>query len=209
MALMVTKELAYVLGFTWADGWIRKTKYHHEIRVECVRDDIEELYNVFLQTGKWNKYFRNRSGRKPQARLNLCHEELVNTLLECDYSAKSYKSADKILQLIPEKFHSYWFRGLIDGDGCWYVNKTKHKRQFSLTSSAKQDWHFFERLLKQLDIKYRKNNSVNSCSRIEITGKDNFEKLGNYLYSSYVEDKVGLMRKYDKWNDIMNSYVRK
>ena len=49
-----TNELAYVLGFIWADGWIFDGKYSKEIRVECIQDDLELLLPTFQQTGKWN-----------------------------------------------------------------------------------------------------------------------------------------------------------
>jgi len=47
----------------------------------------------------------------------------LELLVDNDYKLKSYNSADKILSKIPNSLHHYFFRGLIDGDGCFYLNK--------------------------------------------------------------------------------------
>lgn len=189
----MTKEEAYVFGFIWADGWIRQSKYHNEIRVECIRDDMEELYPYFLkQNPSWKIYYRNREGRKPQARLTLLDKKLVNYLVSKDYLAKSNLDAIKILADIPEKYIPYWYRGLIDGDGCWYFKEAGRysaKRKFEISSSYNQDWSFFKHLLDELNINYQyykiSNKSGNS-SRIEFSKRENLKMFGNYIYSDFL-----------------------
>jgi intein/homing endonuclease len=213
MALMDfnKKEAAYMLGFIWADGWIRKNKYHREVRVECLREDIEEIKPNFDKVFDWKIYYRNRPNRRPQARLNLVHLEFVDYLLENGYSTN--RDANKALSIIPEDLQFLWFRGLIDGDGCWYVNKEKQKRQFSISASYELDWSFIEDLFLSLDINsyriYKREHASSKSSVVEFNRKDNFLKLGNFIYRGFQEEKIGLMRKYLKWQEILNSYVRK
>lgn len=195
-----------MLGFIWADGWVRKTKYHREVRIECVREDIEHIKPYFDEVFNWKVYYRNRINRRPQARLNLVDKEFVDFLLESGYSTK--RDAMKALWIIPKRLRSLWFRGLIDGDGCWYYNSKLYKRQFSLTSNKDQDWSFFERLSAELGFNYRMYRRYHS-SVVEISNKKDIEILGNYIYDTFPEDKIGLDRKYNKWVEIVNSYVRK
>ena len=44
---------------------------------------------------------------------------------------------------------------------------------------------------------------------VEASSKENIEKIGSYIYDTFPEDKIGLDRKYNKWVEIINSYVRK
>jgi len=187
-----SKELSYALGFIWADGWIRYSKYHHEIRVECVSDDIEIIQPIFNKFADWRIYHRNRPNRRPQSMLALTTKEMCEFLIENEYKPNSSKPANSILSHIPEELKSYWFRGLIDGDGCWYhkaASKYSAKRQFSLTSNYEQDWSYFESLLMSFNIKYRIDKLISpkghKCSRLYIENKHGFITLGNYIYSDF------------------------
>ena len=127
---------------------------------------------------------------------------LVNFLIKNNYGPHNIKSADRILKNIPSHLYKYWYRGLIDGDGCWYINEKNYNYQFSLAGSYKQDWSYFEHLLNKLKIKYSvqrriQNNNKSSC--IRITNKHGIIKLGNFIYNNYKIDNIGLKRKYDKY----------
>jgi len=47
-----TKEVAYILGLIWADGHINIDKRH--ISISIIDDDMKQLKNIFMSTGKWN-----------------------------------------------------------------------------------------------------------------------------------------------------------
>jgi len=104
------------------------------------------------------------------------------------------------------KLKHYWFRGLIDGDGCFYYYKPKlgsTLRQFALASTYEQDWGYFESLCDELQINYkikRNKNLKSSSSYLRITNKDGIIKLGEYIYKNY--DNIGLDRKYKKFKTI-------
>ena len=198
--------VAYVLGFMWADGHVSNDGRHFNIG--GVKEDIDEIENLFFKIGNWGKSIQDRSKRgwKTAKYLIGSNKEIYNFLIEHDYDKKSYVSADKILSKIPNELKHYFFRGLIDGDGCFYFykpNKGSTIKQFTLTSTYEQDWSYFERLCEDLDIKYnikRTKNITSSSSVIRITNKNGIIKLGNYIYNNIENDSIGLNRKKEKFN---------
>jgi len=201
-----TPEVAYILGLLWADGYIGK---NNAVNIQAVRTDLDLLYKHFLTTGNWKIYYRTPKNRKEQATIHKGNMMLANFLKENDYTIKSDKSACKILSIIPENLKHYWFRGVVDGDGCFYI-RNKKSYQFSLASSYQQDWTYFEDLLKSLNIKYniqrriqiRKNLPSTQSSVIRISNKNTIKILGEYIYQNYEIDKIGLHRKYEKFLQI-------
>lgn len=198
-----TPESAYLLGFIWADGYLIR----NEIRVECVKTDIDTLFPVFNKTGVWNQYDRTRPNRKPQSNLYTANTQIYEFLQSCDYKAKTNKSADVILNKIPKNLHHYWFRGLFDGDGCWYINTKNKAYQASIAGGYEQDWSYLENKLKELNIKFslqRRELKVGSkMSVIRLTSRTACRQFGEYIYKNYEDDNIGLSRKKEKWNKII------
>lgn len=208
-----TPESSYVLGLLFADGHINKK--NNEIRISCLKEDIDVYEPAFQKTGQWNRYNNYTKQRtrnnKPQGVLICTNKNIHNILLE---------SSDFLLSKIPDNLKHYWYRGYIDGDGCWTFRKssrilpsgtlnTFYTRKFVCTGPLSQDWSFMTDLCKNLSLHYNINqyNKSNHFSQITITGRDNFNKLGNYIYQNWQEDEVGLPRKYKKWQDLVNSYT--
>ena len=104
----------------------------------------------------------------------------------------------------------YFFRGIIDGDGCFYNGKGL--KLFSVTSSIEQDWKYLEDLFNSLNIEYKirkkehknKTGNISHSSLIEVIGINRIIKIGNYIYNGFDLDKIGLKRKYDKYLSIKN-----
>lgn len=208
-----TKEITYLLGLIWADGFLNASKngYNHSLGFTMVKEDIDIVKPVLKIIGKWNYYERKQpiESWKPSINVITNNKRIFNFLVEHDYHKKSYISANKILSKIPDELKHYFFRGLIDGDGCFYYYKPEigsTLRQFALTSTYEQDWGYFETLCKKLNIKYsikRTINSKSSSSSIRITNKDGIKKLGEFIYNNFNEDKIGLVRKYIKYTQII------
>jgi hypothetical protein len=192
----------YILGLLWADG----SMYGNMISLESVKEDVESLKKVFLDTGEWNIRYRNREHWKPQMVYHISNKEFSTFLKSNDYDKKSYISADKILQKIPDNLKNYWLRGYWDGDGCFYFNSTSKVVQCTATSTYEQDWTFLENIYKNLNIKYsirRVKKQKSSYSQIRITNQKDSLKLINYLYA--FEDKLGFKRKKEKASLILNT----
>jgi len=200
-----TPEAAYILGILWADGYlyIRPRKWSgsiNEIRLSIVQEDFEDIRDVFMKTGKWATPTFQQKERKRQVHCVTSNKHLAKFLLENDYRSKTYVSADKILSHVPEHLQHYWFRGLIDGDGCFTFGKSY---RFSICSAYEQDWSYVETLFKHLGIKYSIYRSISSkghkFSTINIVNRAGIKNLGEYIYAGYASDRIGLTRKYDKY----------
>jgi hypothetical protein len=185
-------EVAYILGFLWADGYVIR----NEIRLEILKDDLDAIKPILDSIGKWTYSYRDRDGCRTSGRATTSNKKLKEVLVKNDYDKKSYMSADKILSIIPMELKHYFFRGLIDGDGCIYSNK--NKKTISISGSHKQNWFFINNLCNELNISsytYRYIRLTGSYSTIEING-NNAITLGEYIYKDYL---FGLKRKHDKF----------
>lgn len=188
-------ETAYILGLLWADGSLQ----YNSINLEVVREDFNHFYPIFQRLGTWKTRFRDRSNRKPQGQLFLANEKLACYLKSLDYLPNSTLSCQKVLNQISEFLHKYFLLGLIDGDGCWYINNKNYCYQHSITSNKNQNWDPISNLLNSLEIKHTISRRSH-CSQLRITGIKNLQKLGNYLYNQDEKAiKLTLPRKYNKW----------
>lgn len=208
------KEISYLLGLIWADGFLNPSKNgkNYNLGFTMVKEDIDVIKPILDSIGKWNYYERKQPviTWKPSINVITNNKRIFNYLIENDYGKKSYVSADKILSKIPDDLKRYFFRGLIDGDGCFYYYKPEKGstlRQFALSSTYEQDWSYFEKLCLILGIKYkikRTTNNKSSSSVIRITNKDGINKLGEYIYQNFTFDKIGLKRKFDSYTKIIS-----
>ena len=201
-------EIVYFLGLFWADGYMFQSKngYNSNIGIGLVKEDMEELEIHLDKIGVWNKRIsdkKNVSSWRQTKSLLTNNKRIYNFLTEMDFKEKSYKSADKISNIIPKELRHYFFRGLIDGDGCFYISKNKKQKQFTISSSIGQDWGYVIKLFNKLNVlKYGINK--NTGSNIRVVNKIDIIKLGDYIYQNYEKDKIGLSRKYEKYLMIKN-----
>lgn len=197
-------EIIYFLGLFWADGFMYRNKNNSTIGIGIVEEDMVVIESHLDKIGKWTKRVNKKkkeSTWKPTKTILTNNKRIFDFLLENDYGDKSSVSADKIISKIPKNLLHYFFRGLSDGDGCFYVNKPKKgstQRQFSISSTKEQDWSYVESLFQELNIKYSISRS-NNGSQIRITNKKGIILFGEYIYKGYHSDMIGLNRKYDKY----------
>jgi hypothetical protein len=202
-----TKHSVYTLGLLWADGNIQENGV---IRISCLKEDMVIFKKYLDMCGEWKYYEINRKGSKPQLCAVTVNRKLTNFLYKYEYKTKSV-SSPAIVNLIPNNLKHYFFRGWIDGDGCFYVNKKNKCNQFSLVSTYEQDWNHLVEMLIELNIeKYSitkrivisKNNKENKSSSVRINNKIELKKLGDYIYKDFEIYNIGLGRKYEKYLSI-------
>lgn len=196
------KELAYFLGFFWADGYVREKD--NNIIVEIVEDDANNLKHIFDRLATFSIYRRKREGRQVQISFRYRSKEIVQFFVSLGKYAHSVESHKKILNYIPECYHIYFLRGLIDGDGNFYSgNKGCH--QFSIASSINQDWDSLilelEKLGLNMSISTTSSSSGNS-SHLRCSNTKNIKKFIEILYK--VKDNIWLTRKYNKAMSMLN-----
>jgi hypothetical protein len=196
------KEVAYFLGFFWSDGYISRD----EITIQVKKEDGLVIHSILNKFGEWklverlkkqnNKYYE-------QSNIRINDKYIKKFLFDNDFDKKSLLAPNKILNIIPDELKNYFFRGLIDGDGCFC---SKNRNYFSITGNINQEWNHIEDLFSKLNIKYslnRKERNTGCSSYIVISSKIDIIKLGNYLYGDNF-DGIGLKRKYDIYNEIKN-----
>lgn len=208
-----TKEMVYVLGFIWADGHVNITNNKGRIILNIVKEDFEYIKNVFDNVGIWSYKEIIPKNRKTQMCIRLYNLNFATFLYEHDYKNKSYVSADKILSKIPDDLKHYFFRGLVDGDGCWYYLKSKRVKLLQITSTYEQNWSYVENLLKSINVKYKIIRLIrktgNKHSDLRITTLEDIKKIGNYLYNNYENENIGFDRKYDKYIEIITKFTKR
>lgn len=211
-----SKESAYTLGFIWADGTVSDTM----VSINIVETDMLNIEHIFDKLGIWSKYiFKSKThpSWQQQKFLKCYSTELARFLAKYDYRNKSQAAQTKILSIIPEDLHFYFWRGYFDGDGCAYFKEISGKpslRTISISSSYNQDWKEISNLMNKLDIKAfsiskRIQNSKSKLSNFSIGSLPEIKKFIKYLYPNCEFDEIGLKRKFDKLNSIFNINMRK
>jgi hypothetical protein len=198
-------EEIYILGFLWADGYLNGRDIKRNLQCEILYKDFINLESVFDKVGKWGKFKRQASiknGVSRQARISLTISDtkLIQKLISnFDFDKKNHICPTKLLNKIPKKKQYLFYRGYIDGDGCFYItDKAKH---FFICSTYNQDWSHIESLFTNLKIEHYKIKKYISKlghkdSRIRISSLDAIEKIAQYLYQDRLD--IGLKRKYEK-----------
>jgi|GEM_PF-2288150 len=192
-----TPEVAYFLGFLWADGYIVR----QEIRLSILTVDMDTIKPTLNKLGKWNYNKRTRDGGKPICTAFTNNKKLFDFLVDNDFKIKSGASADKILDKIPFHLKHYFFRGLIDGDGHIYT------RGVTISSCYNQDWSYISNLTNFLNIKsyiYRSVSDNGKSSVIEMNGI-NALHFCEYIYNGIENDYIGLVRKYNGFLKLKSS----
>lgn len=207
------KETAYFLGFFWADGTINSKKY---LVIEIVKDDGEELINIFNKVADFKISYRIRPNRKPQMTFFIKDEEVCSKLFELGKYPKTIESHSKIINFIPNEYRIFFLRGLIDGDGCFYSGPANKKWKnntvhFTIGSRYEQDWsglidYCMELGFSLVPIKRIAKNKKdkNSCVR-----SSNFASIEAFVKKLYEDDsKICLKRKFDKITYAINEHHR-
>ena len=187
----------YLLGYIWADGHVRSNGI---VSINAIKEDMELLKNnVELLDQNWK--FNNN---KKNLVISNSTIELGRILNNYGFDIKSHFQPTKLIKELDINQLKYFFLGLSDGDGSWYMNKKQGIYQYAIYSTYDQEWEYIENIFSKLNIKFsiqriiRKNiNSKSSC--IRITNKLDVIKWGNYLYNNYNNDNIGLLRKYNKY----------
>jgi hypothetical protein len=197
-------EVAYVLGFLWADGYICE-KW---VDIELSLKDLLNVKPVFDRVTEWNFYTRKR-GLSETGSLRKNSRDLCKFLSTLGYIEKSERFSKEIFQLIPRNLVKYFLRGFLDGDG--NIETKCYSARFCGPINC--DWTEFENILREIGIKSKiskrstinKNTgNLNSCSVVKISGKYNFLKFLSIIYEGMEKDGIGLFRKFKRYKEVLD-----
>lgn len=196
---VTTPEEAYILGLLWADGHIQireQNNYkHYRITLSTTSPDIDTFLPIFQKTGRWMVHYRKdpNPNHKKAYSISTTNRPAVEYLLQHSYKQKSWESADKIISKIPENLQHYWFRGLVDGDGC-----IDTKGRVSIYSGYNQDWTYMVNLCKKLNISYKiikRLRKLGGSGEFHLHKRIHAKKFLDYIYLNAEIDKMYLERK--------------
>ena len=108
--------------------------------IEIVREDGENLQDLFLNIFPFKITYRESPNRKPQMRFYVYNTNISQKLVDLGKYPHSFESHKKILNFLQtDELIKYFLRGLIDGDGNFYLNNSDKYGQFTLASNVNQD----------------------------------------------------------------------
>lgn len=206
---MTDPDIAYLLGFIWADGYIRIKQTKKEwSKLYIFAMDINEADGIEL-TPLMNKlgmfHIRHESFQGPNGdekrRVNFdsSDQKFTKFLYDHDYLIKSQAAPIKILNHIPLHLHAAFWYGYFDGDGCLCIDKN-NKARFFFTGSSDQCWDAVIRLFESLKLTWhiyqRSNKRSHHWSTISLAKRTDVEKIMSYLFSTAT---IGLQRKREKF----------
>lgn len=198
-----TPESVYLLGFIWADGCLSSTLRYASIITEIAAEDMTIISKIFDKVGIWSTYYRkpreHKKNWKQMCTKYTSNKKLWQHLFDYDYRSKD-KSPCKILKLIPENLRFYWWRGYFDGDGC--IGKSQRSKYCHITSCKTQDWTFWNKLMKKLNITNHACHDDKTHGRVMIANFDGIKKFFKYIYPNGYD--FGFKRKYDKFLTTLN-----
>lgn len=196
-----TPEMAYVLGFFAADGYITVNKRGGQFW--CIQiTDKELLYKIRKTIASEHTISERKSkrGRKTAYRLQIGSIEMCNDLRGIGYSEKKTRTLS--VPFIPKFFISDFVRGYFDGDGnVWVglVHKERKKSTLTIMTMFTSCSHIFLEQLHSILLNLRvQGGSIsrikNSYSRLKLSSKDSL-KLYEIMYNTRTVDDLYLQRK--------------
>lgn len=198
-----SNDMAYILGFWWADGYIRKRQHRYTntygFGLAQNTKDIYLLKEVLLKMGSNNPIYT------PKSRPDGSHFEINSKIIFddiCKLGGSPRKSKTIMFPKdLPPKYLSDFIRGYFDGDGCITLNG-KYKRSpsgYICSGNIK-----FIRRLKWVLMwngiygKIKNNgNRKNPCYLLRFGAAD-MRKLGRFMYGK-IEGQMKLFRKYKRF----------
>lgn len=193
-----SNDMAYILGFLFADGNIMKTKRNTHF-VSFSTADKELLVSISKIMRSSHKISERKSETGSVFRIQVGSREIFNDLVALELTPN--KSLRMKFPCVPKIYIGDFIRRYFDGDGnVWvgYGNKTRSKSTLNmLTAFTCASWGFLEGLaitLKDLGVKGGSLFKVKNlnCGRLQYSTLDSL-KIYKIMYNT--NSKLYLTRK--------------
>lgn len=187
---------AYLLGFITADGGITG-KYSNVCSIEISEKDIELLNfakkEINPKAAITDCFYKNKRNKK----VSFSSKKICEDLRKYGIIPNKSLILERVpIELIPQEFLCFYFRGLIDGDGCVHKNG-----ELSIYSGSKT---FIEDVQKVLcdTIGVKKLKIYHGTSYfVSWSSKDDRKKLFDFLYKDNLNETFFYKRKYKRLYD--------
>jgi len=194
-----TSEMAYTIGYIWADGSIQNTSV---LKLDCNTEDEE----VILKIAEWlqsnNKITREpektfiQNGKqvhsKPKTKTSICSVEMVQDLNGIGiFSRKSYR--DDPFPRVPEGLLRDFVRGYFDGDGCPSSTKITYLGSPQFIKGMQEE------ISKQTGVPKHKIHQQERIRKIIWGAAGDVERLFDWMYigvNFYLKRKHEVLKEY-------------
>lgn len=204
-------NMAYVLGFLYADGCIMKSRY----RIKFSSNDQDLLINIrnILQSDYPILPYLRKNRRFPNFSTIVDSKKMYLDLQNLGLTPQKSKSMK--LPYIPQEYFPHFIRGYLDGDGSIYYDKPTPLSNIRLNTSFSCGSHnFLDKLQKSisqiLGIKHQNvisNRKRRNAYCIRYSTKDSLKFL-EYIYQNSVPE-TRLERKFRKYKNYIENNCKK
>ena len=196
------EEKAYWLGFLYADGYVRERKSSSELRLKLSVKDREHLikFKIFISPDDI-PVLDEFSGNSKCSKVSINSRKMVRDLIELGCTNRKSKTIK--MPKISDDLLNHFIRGYFDGDGWIIVDKNKIPA-FGIVSGSKvmiESINYF--ISKNSNIKEKKIYNYTSYYNFSYKSYTDIIKISNFLYK---QSNIYLIRKKDKFNEILNLY---
>lgn len=186
-------NMAYMLGFWFADGYIYGDKMFDITTHKNDKYIIQKFADELQYEGPIIDYVDRQA-----ARLNFSCVVIYNDLINLGGTER--KSLTAKFPKVPKEYLSDFIRGYFDGDGCVYAKKGK-RLNTTFCSGSKI---FLDVLLKILKEEAGvEGGSYSAVNKTISFGKKDSIKIGEFMYQN--DPKLFLKRKKDKFQNYIFS----
>jgi hypothetical protein len=197
-----TKDKAYFLGLLYADGGIS----HNRMSITLQKQD-DYILNIFFK--KLNcvgnigfRHSKNEGFENEYTTFGVSSKKIISDLkiIGCGES-KSFKI--RFPHNLDNKLFWSFLRGVFDGDGNFYYQKSRNKTNWSIISNLSFCQDLQAQLLKRGMISniYQNKNKHKDIAEIRVFAHADIKKIFHYMYENC--DNLYLTRKYDKFIEFL------
>lgn len=188
-----SNEMAYVLGFWWADGCIYNGRIFDITTHKKDKYILKQFADLLQYEGHLYDYVDRQA-----ARLNFSCRVIYDDIVKL--GGKERKSLDATFPEVPQEFLSHFVRGYFDGDGSiWNVKGGRINSEFC--SGSKDFLITLWEQLKQNGVVKGGNLHLCNASCYElIFGDRDTKTLGRFMYKD--AKNLYLKRKRERFFDI-------
>lgn len=191
-----TKEKAYILGYTLADGYIsdKTLSYGCALSDRCILDFISSEIGCVVR----EYHITNRKQRRfPSAKISIGNKTLIKDINKLSGGIKN----DKTFPRIKKELERYMLLGFFDGDGCITWGRRKDRNRIWQKVNFTGSYKLLSAIQKHLTSKNISSalhpKGTENCFVLELSSKKDVINILSYIYGD--NDLIILRRKYEKY----------